>query len=132
LYEPFEGRALKFAVSSKGGMHVDQHFGQASDFYIYEYKNGSVKFSERRSVDRYCDGSYGCDGQGGGKKQFQLEQILQTVADCDCIITMRIGESPKKKLAADGVTFLESYGRIEDAVLQAVTTIYGEEATIRC
>jgi nitrogenase cofactor biosynthesis protein NifB len=132
LYEPIEGRALKFAVSSKGGMHVDQHFGQASDFYIYEYKNGSVKFSERRSVDRYCDGSYGCDGQGGGKKQFQLEQILQTVADCDCIITMRIGESPKKKLAADGVTFLESYGRIEDAVLQAVTTIYGEEASIRC
>jgi nitrogenase molybdenum-iron protein alpha/beta subunit/MoaA/NifB/PqqE/SkfB family radical SAM enzyme len=109
-----------FAVSSHGGVLVDQHFGQASDFYIYEYMNGVVKFKERRSVGKYCDGSSGCDGKGGGK-QMKIEQILDAIKDCACIVTMRMGEAPRHKLTEKGIAVWTSFGRIEDAVADAAS-----------
>ncbi len=109
---------IRVAVSSHGGVLVDQHFGQASDFYIYEYLDGGVKFKERRSVGKYCDGTSECDGKGGGKPM-KMEQILDAIADCACVVTMRIGEAPRLKLAEKGIAVLTSYGRIEDAVEEA-------------
>jgi MoaA/NifB/PqqE/SkfB family radical SAM enzyme len=109
-----------FAVSSHGGVLVDQHFGQASDFYIYEVTNGVVKFKERRSVGKYCDGSSGCDGKGGGK-QMKIEQILDAIKDCACIVTMRMGEAPRQKLTEKGIDVWTSFGRIEDAVADAAS-----------
>ncbi len=111
---------VRVAVSSHGGVLVDQHFGQASDFYIYEYQDGAARFKERRSVGKYCDGAVGCDGKGGGK-QMKIEQILEAIADCACVVTMRIGEAPRQKLAEKGIAVLTSYGRIEDAVEEAAS-----------
>ena len=114
------------AVASKGGVMVDQHFGQASDFYIYECRDGKTKFKERRSVNRYCDGAEFCDGKGGGKQEGKMEKILETIDDCACVIAIRIGESPKEKLTAKGIHTLMSYGRIEEAVAQAVEELKTE------
>lgn len=112
-----------FAVSSKGGILVDQHFGHASDFYIYECNKKddscTIKFRERRSIDKYCSGIESCDGNGGGKKEGKIENILETIDDCACVITMRIGEAPRQKLAEKGIKIVETYDRIEDAVRKA-------------
>ncbi len=122
--EPAEkGKPLLLAVASKGGILVDQHFGQANDFYIYEYASGAIRFRERRSVSKYCDGN-GCDGMGGGKrdedKSGRIEDILTTVGDCSAVVSMRIGEAPKEKLRTRGIASFTTYDRIEDAVKTAV------------
>ncbi len=118
--EEEEEKPLLFAVSSKSGVLVDQHFGHASDFYIYEYKNHSIRFKERRSVSKYCDGSDGCDGMGGGNKPGKMEAILEAVKDCKGVLAMRIGEAPKQKLREKSIETFTTYDRIEDAVKQAV------------
>ena len=115
-----EALGLLFAVSSKGGVLVDQHFGHATDFYIYEYKNGDIRFKERRSVSKYCDGPSECDGAGGGSKEGKMESILAAVGDCAGVLSLRIGEAPKQKLSALGIRTFVTYDRIEDAVRQAV------------
>jgi predicted Fe-Mo cluster-binding NifX family protein len=117
--EPY-AKPLLFAVSSHSGVLVDQHFGQASDLYIYAYIGGEVRFVERRSVGKYCDNSAGCDGKGGGK-QAKFEQIYEAVKDCAGIVTMRIGDAPRQKLAGKGIAAWASFGRVEDAVQEAAS-----------
>ncbi|HEX2925246.1 MAG TPA: nitrogenase component 1 [Ruminiclostridium sp.] len=112
-------KTLLFAVSSKSGVLVDQHFGHATDFYIYEYKNKSIRFREKRSVSKYCDGSESCDGMGGGGKEGKMDAILEVVKDCNGVVAMRIGEAPKQKLKEKSIETFTTYDRIEDAVKQA-------------
>ncbi len=114
-----EEKPLLFAVSSKSGVLVDQHFGHATDFYIYEYKDSSIRFSERRSVSKYCDGSDSCDGMGGGNKEGKIDSILKTVQDCKGVLAMRIGEAPRQKLKENSIEAFTTYDRIEDAVKKA-------------
>ncbi|MGE4548197.1 MAG: nitrogenase cofactor biosynthesis protein NifB [Intestinibacillus sp.] len=118
-----EPAPLLFAVASKGGVLVDQHFGHVNDFYIYEYKNGDIRFRERRTVSKYCDGG-SCDGMGGGKRDRdqaeRMNDILKAVSDCAAVVCMRIGDKPRQKLAEKGILLMTTYDRIEDAVRQAV------------
>lgn len=117
--EQVEEKPILFAVSSKSGVLVDQHFGHATDFYIYEYKDNNIRFKERRSVSKYCDGSESCDGMGGGNKEGKIDAILETVKDCKGVLAMRIGEAPKQRLKENSIETFTTYDRIEDAVKQA-------------
>lgn len=119
-----EEETVLFAVSSKSGVLVDQHFGHATDFYIYEYKNSGIKFKERRSVSKYCTGSDSCDGMGGGSKEGKIESILETVSDCKAVLAMRIGEAPKQRLKENNIEIFTTYDRIEDAVKQAAEKLF--------
>jgi len=121
--EKAEEKPILFAVSSKSGVLVDQHFGHATDFYIYEYKDNNIRFKERRSVSKYCDGSESCDGMGGGKKEGKIDAILETVKDCKGVLAMRIGEAPKQRLKENSIETFTTYDRIEDAVKQAAQKI---------
>lgn len=48
--EVTEEKPLKFAIASKSGIGVDMHFGHASEFYIYEYKNGEPRYLEKEML----------------------------------------------------------------------------------
>ncbi len=49
-------KSYRFAVASKSGVVVDTHFGHAKEFYLYDYRNGEVRFAGKRSVEQYCQG----------------------------------------------------------------------------
>lgn len=116
-----------FAVASKGGILVDQHFGHANDFYIYGSNGDDIRFIEKRSVNKYCDGAESCDGMGGGMKEGKIDKILETIKDCACVISMRIGEAPRQKLEAAGVLVHTTYDRIEDSVKEAARLLAEKE-----
>jgi len=102
---------VRFAVASKSGMLVDQHFGHADEFLIYESNGQTAKFIEKRSVDKYCSGSEFCDDHSS-----KIDKIISTVADCKGVLALRIGESPSEKLKEKGINVFTTYDRIEDAV----------------
>lgn len=106
-----ELQKFQVAVATKSGMIVDQHFGQVSELYVYEYFNGSAKFIEKRTIDKYCDGKPDCD-----EKEDKISMIINTIADCDAVIAMRIGDSPKMKLKQKGIKVFTTYDKIEDSV----------------
>lgn len=113
--EPVQSSAVKtYAVASKSGMLVDEHFGHATEFYIYECDGKGIRFKERRKVPKYCTGVEECD-----RKDDKMEAILKTVEDCTGILAMRIGHAPSEKLRARGIEIYTTYDRIEDAVKMA-------------
>lgn len=106
-------KTYRFAVATKGGMLVDQHFGQASEFYIYECKDEVAVFLERRVVEKYCNGEEFCEDT-----KDKVMKLIHTIQDCDGVISMRIGEAPKQKLQELNIAICTTYDRIESAVIQ--------------
>lgn len=115
-------KGLRFAITSKGGMLVDQHFGQASELYIYDYLDDEVQFKEKRVIGKYCSGEEECD-----EKEDKIGTILKALNDCDGTITMRIGDLPTKRLESKGIKVFTTYDRIEDAVKTAAQEILKSE-----
>lgn len=46
------------AVATKGGGLVNQHFGHAKEFQIYEVDGNGATFVGHRKIDLYCQGGY--------------------------------------------------------------------------
>lgn len=105
---------MKFAVATKSGMLVDQHFGHADEFYIYESDGDTTSFVEKRAVSKYCTGNEDC-----GEPSSKIDTILSAVSDCSGVLALRIGESPSQKLKEKGISVISTYDRIEDAVKSA-------------
>jgi MoaA/NifB/PqqE/SkfB family radical SAM enzyme len=107
-------KSYRFAVASKSGVIVDTHFGHAKEFYLYDYRNGEVRFAGKRNVEQYCQGEEDC-----GEKEDKIEQIIAALDGCNGVIAMRIGMEPTKKLAKLGIKPVNTYDMIEDAVKKA-------------
>lgn len=110
--------ALRFAVASKSGAVVDQHFGHAEDFYIYESDGEKVRFIEKRNVLKYCEGPESCRDADS-----KMDAILSAVGDCSGVLALRIGYAPSKKLEQKGIQIYTTYDRIENAVRSAVKSM---------
>lgn len=108
-------KPYRFAVASKSGMIVDQHFGNVEEFYIYDYQGEEATYIEKRKINKYCMGKDACD-----EKEDKITRIIDSIEDCQGVITLRIGESPKSKLKEKGIQVFSTYDRISDAIKKAV------------
>lgn len=100
---------IRVAVASKGGGLVNQHFGHAKEFEIYEVDHDEAHCIDRRSVTPYCQGGYG--------EADVLDTIMQTLSDCQAVLVSKIGACPKEQLQAQGIECVEAYDVIENVVL---------------
>lgn len=98
------------AVATKGSGLVNQHFGHAKEFQIYEVDGNEAKFVGHRKIDHYCQGGYG--------EKATLENIIKAIADCKAVLVAKIGESPKEKLHEMGIQAVEAYDAIEKVALE--------------
>ena len=93
---------FKVAVTSTSGILVDQHFGQATDFMIFEINGEDYKFLETRSTKKYCNGGNKLNNGYRGKKE-----AIETISDCDAVLSMKIGLGAQKKLGEFGIECVE-------------------------
>jgi nitrogen fixation protein NifB len=98
------------AVATKGGGLVNQHFGHAKEFMIYEVDANEARFVGHRKVAEYCQGGYG--------EEAMLENIIKTIADCRAVLAAKVGPCPQKQLEAEGLQVIETYDVIETAARQ--------------
>ncbi len=105
-----ENPKVLVAVATKGSGLVNQHFGHAKEFQIYEVDGNEVNFVGHRKVGNYCLGGYG--------EKATLEGIIETISDCKAVLVSKIGDSPKEKLQEAGIQAFESYEVIEKAALE--------------
>jgi len=98
------------AVASKGGGLVNQHFGHAKEFMIYEVDANSVAFVSHRKVGEYCQGGYG--------EEAMLANIIGTVKDCKAVLASKVGPCPTKQLEEVGLQVVEAYDVIETVARQ--------------
>lgn len=99
---------FKVAVTSKSGKLVDQHFGQTTDFMIFEITDYYYKFIETRSAKKYCNGGNELNNEYHGKKE-----AIETISDCDAVLSMKIGLGAQKKLGELGIECIEYCYTIE-------------------
>ncbi|KYC38797.1 nitrogen fixation protein NifB [Scytonema hofmannii PCC 7110] len=107
---PQNNPKILVAVATKGGGLVNQHFGHAKEFQVYEVDGHAVRYVGHRKVDHYCQGGYG--------EKATLENIIQSIADCKAVMVSKIGDGPKEKLQNLGVQVYEAYDSIEVAALE--------------
>lgn len=111
---------MRIAVASKSGTEVDQHFGHAERFLIYDCAGGSPKQVEEVSVEKYC--SYDPD-HAFRKPQFQA--IIEALAGCRVVVTAQIGDYPRQELEKAGLRHLATAGPIDAALKQAHASVCG-------
>lgn len=93
---------LKVAVTSKSGKLVDQHFGQTTDFMIFEINGEDYKLLETRSIKKYCNEGNELNNEYHGKNG-----VIEMISDCDAVLTMKIGLGAQKKLGEFGIDCVE-------------------------
>lgn len=99
-----EGEKVLVAVASKGNMLVNEHFGTAHEFLIYEVSAKGHKFIHHRKVTPYCHGSISCL-EGGGI----LEDTISKLSDCKAIIAAKIGFEPRDVLEPKGIQCVDEF-----------------------
>lgn len=110
------GKTKLVAVTTAGEGLINMHFGSAKEFLIYEAGDKAIKFvMHRKIVSSYCSGPENCDGNN------PIEEIKQTLKDCDILLTEKIGDCPMSELHAIGLIADESYALqpIEKSVFEA-------------
>lgn len=95
------GPLQRVAICSQGGGRINQHFGHAKEFKIYEIGDQGVKFIGHRKIPNYCQGGFGEDEH--------LPTILEALAGIDTVFAAKIGSCPKRELAQAGVAVNTDY-----------------------
>jgi len=112
-------RPILMAVASSGGGVINQHFGHAHEFLIYEASATDVRFIGHRKVDPYCEGSSTC-GEGEGA----LQRTLHALQGCEAVLCAKIGYEPWEALEQVGITPNGEYAMVP--IEQAVAALYRE------
>ena len=102
---------MLIAVASKTGTEVDQHFGHAERFLIYDYGGGSPQPLKEVKVDKYC--TYDPEHPF---RHPQFNGIVSALEGCRVVVTAMIGELPKQELEKVGILPLVTTGPIDAAL----------------
>jgi predicted Fe-Mo cluster-binding NifX family protein len=111
---------MLIAVASKSGTEIDQHFGHAERFLIYDCVAGAPQLVKEVAVEKYC--SY--DPNHAFRKP-QFHAIVAALAGCKVVVTAMIGDYPLQELEKAGMVHVATAGPIESAVLAAHHQVCG-------
>jgi len=104
--------SILVAVASKGKGRINEHFGHAREFQVYEVGTDGVQFIGHRRVDQYCEGGFG--------EAESLDMVVRAIQDCVAVLVARIGACPRKGLVHAGIEPVETYAMepIESSLLR--------------
>jgi predicted Fe-Mo cluster-binding NifX family protein len=100
--------SIRVAVASTDGKVVNQHFGHADRFHIFEIDGEEFRFIETRFVQPFC--------AGGGHEGKDSTDLLKAMDGCRAVLVNRIGGGAVTMLEENGIDAIEVRGFIEDAL----------------
>ncbi|MBR1931021.1 MAG: hypothetical protein IJ833_06060 [Lachnospiraceae bacterium] len=112
---------MRVAVASSDGIIVNQHFGRADTFYIYELSEGSHRLLEMRKGRPLWP--------GGEHDEGDLAEAVELLADCDKVFVLQIGRGAETALLEKEVEPVETRGFI-DEVLEEYIQKNGRKGTV--
>jgi len=107
-------RPVLMAVATKGGGVINQHFGHANEFLVYEASPEGVRFIGHRKTELYCVGDDTC-----GDKESALDKSIRALEGCEVVLCAKIGYEPWGNLEQAGIMPNGEHAMepIEDAVM---------------
>lgn len=85
----------RVAVATRGEGLVNQHFGHAREFLVYDVTRTGARLVGHRKVEQYC--------LGGEGEEDALAVALRAIGDCHAVLVARVGSCPKGQLRAAGI-----------------------------
>jgi len=95
---PAGTRPVLIAVATSGQDLINQHFGHAKEFQIYQASPEGVKFMDHRKTELYCSGDATC-----GEAESALANTIRSLAGCEVVLCAKIGYEPWELLEAAGI-----------------------------
>jgi nitrogen fixation protein NifB len=89
------------AVATKGQGLINEHFGHAKEFQVYELSTAGSKFVGHRRVDLYCQGGYG--------EEESLDTVIAAINDCHAVFVAKVGGCPKEDLKKAGIDPVDQF-----------------------
>lgn len=99
----------RVGFASIDGTRIDQHFGSARYWQIYDIGE-RAEFIETRKTAARCQGH--CEGG--------FDHLLEVLRDCDTIFVSKIGESAAAFMIAKGKRVFEAAGEVEEIIVQLI------------
>lgn len=100
--------SFKIAVASSDGKIIDEHFGKADRFFIFEIKDNRFELIEERKNIPIC----GTNGHAEEK----VTETVKLISDCEAVFINRIGIGPALALQDKGVNVYEVSITIDEAL----------------
>ncbi len=100
----------KIAIATSDGVTVNEHFGHAKFFRVFELTDTGYTFLEVRDAVAACQHQLGHDTT-------RFDKIIELLSDCDALLVQKIGEGAAAYLISKNVRVFEVSGMI-DAVLK--------------
>ncbi len=105
-----EIKEMKVAIVSTDGKVINQHFGKASKFFIFEVDCGKIQFLEVRETIPLCGSA------DYGHADEVLSRIISLISDCEALLCSRIGSKPQEELRKKGIRAVEAPYFIDEAL----------------
>lgn len=104
---------MLIAVASKDGREINQHFGHAERFLIYDVTGAEVKLVDEKKVERYCtyDEAHPLRGH-------VLRAISEALQGCRAIVCSQIGQAPQEEMARLGFEVYSMHDEIKPALTE--------------
>ena len=112
-------RSVLMAVATSGQGVINQHFGHAQEFLVYEASSEGVRFIGHRKVDQYCIGDDSC-----GDKESALSGSIRSLKGCEVVLCSKIGFEPWGQLEEAGIMPNGEYAM--EPIEEAIESVYKE------
>lgn len=100
----------RVAVASTDGTTIDEHFGRAKEFIIFEVADdGSYEQLEIRAITPHCS----C---GGEAPSHPSDVTVEQLSDIEAVLVNQIGPGATRSLEAKGVKAFTLKGSIDKAL----------------
>lgn len=102
---------MLIAVASKSGKQVDQHFGQAETFRIYDYGSQNPLQINEVTVDKFSQ-----DNVDHSFEESRFKKIVTALAGCKAVAVSQIGATPEEQLIMSGIKPVKTEATIAEAL----------------
>lgn len=106
---------MLIAVASKDGREINQHFGHAERFLIYDVADGEARLVDEKKVERYC--TYDADHP---QRAHILRHIAEALTGCRAVVCAQIGQGPQMEMERLGIDAFATEGPIKATLVELV------------
>jgi len=101
-------KTYRIAAASTDGKTINEHFGKAASFLIYDIGKESRTFVEKRSVTPLnCESDH---------TEESLASNIEALKDCTAVVVVKIGGPVRRAFEINGISVFEKSDSIDNAL----------------
>jgi len=104
--------SYKIAVASSDGKVVNQHFGKATNFLIFEVEGDNFKYLKLLEAQAFCN--------YGEHDENKLLSAVKVLEGSRAVLVSQIGNGAVQALKRRGIDAFDVHNFIEDALIKLV------------